>query len=228
MTDLDPSLDLPRWKRVWLGLDSRARLGARRGRIGRGKQARRGGNDSARFFREWLRNPVATAAVAPSGEALVALITREIGEWTGPVLELGPGTGVFTRALVARGVDERNLTLVERNPAFAQLLRDRHPHASILVADAGALGTAIAADSPRFGAIVCGLGLRNMKPDLIEAILTGAFAHMAPGAAFYLFTYGRRCSVPADLLARLGLTSRRIGVAYRNLPPASVFRLTRS
>ncbi|PCD03412.1 hypothetical protein COC42_03200 [Sphingomonas spermidinifaciens] len=228
MTDLDPGLNLPRWKRVWLGIDSRTRLRERRGRTSRRCKPGQRGNDSARFFREWLRNPVATAAVAPSGDALVALITREIGGWTGPVLELGPGTGVFTRALIARGVEERNLTLVERNPAFAQLLRERHPHASILVADAGELQTAIGADVSPFGAVVCGLGLRNMKPALIEAILSGAFARMRPGAAFYLFTYGRRCSVPGEILDRLGLHARRIGIAYRNLPPASVFRLTRS
>ena len=51
-------------------------------------------SDSVHFFRTWLSDPLRVGAVAPSGEALAYEMTRELNE--GPVLELGPGTGVFT------------------------------------------------------------------------------------------------------------------------------------
>ncbi len=54
----------------------------------------------------------------------------------GPVVELGPGTGAITNALIERGVDQKRLVLVEYNPGFCALLRDRYPHAKVVQGDA--------------------------------------------------------------------------------------------
>nr|WP_246713893.1 rRNA adenine N-6-methyltransferase family protein [Rhizobium sp. BK212] len=62
-------------------------------------------------------------------------MTKEISALTGPVLELGPGTGVFTAALLQRGIAERDLTLVEYERDFATLLQDRFPDARVLQVD---------------------------------------------------------------------------------------------
>ncbi len=182
--------------------------------------------DPFRFLLEWVRDPVGTAAVAPSGKALAALMIHGIDETTGAVLELGPGTGVFTHALVARGVAESDLTLVEQNPIFARLLQQRFPRATILGIDAADLSQAQTAGTGIFGAAICGLGLRSMDALQVEAIMRAAFARMKPDAALYLFTYGRRCSVPVEVLTRLGLTAERVGATLRNVPPASVYRLS--
>jgi len=187
-----------------------------------------GWQDNLRFAWEWLRDPKGTAAVAPSGRALASLITREIDQGTGKVLELGPGTGIFTDHLVARGVDQSDLTLVEQNPSFVRLLKQRFPRAAVLEIDAAALGLIRQPRAELFSAAVCGLGLRNMPAEQIEAIMHSAFSRMAPDAAFYLFTYGRRCSVPAAVLERLGLVAEHSGVALLNLPPASVYRIQRA
>ncbi len=186
-----------------------------------------GWQDNLRFAWEWLRNPIGTAAVAPSGRALASLITREIDQGTGKVLELGPGTGIFTDHLVARGVDQSDLTLVEQNPNFVRLLKQRFPRAAVLEIDAAALGSIRQPRGELFSAAVCGLGLRSMPVGQIEAIMRSAFSRMAPDAAFYLFTYGCRCSVPAEVLKRLGLIAEHVGVALLNLPPASVYRIRR-
>jgi phospholipid N-methyltransferase len=61
----------------------------------------------------------------------------------------------------------------------------------------------------------------------IEAIMRSAFSRMLPDAAFYLFTYGRRCSVPVEVLERLDLVAEHLGTALLNLPPASVYRIAR-
>jgi phospholipid N-methyltransferase len=166
--------------------------------------------------------------VAPSGRALASLITREIDEGSGRVLELGPGTGIFTDRLVTRGVNQSDLTLVEQNPGFARLLRQRFPRATILEIDAVVLGLIRPPQGDLFGAAVCGLGLRNMPVGQVEAIMRAAFSRMLPDAALYLFTYGRRCSVPAEVLERLGLVADHFGTALLNLPPASVYRVARA
>jgi phospholipid N-methyltransferase len=185
-------------------------------------------SDVAKFLIESLRHPCDTAAIAPSGRALASLITREIDGASGPILELGPGTGVFTRALTCRGVVERDLTLVEQSPSFARLLKDRFPASTVLNINAAQLHRSRESAAQPFGAVVCGLGLRNMTSLEVEGIVRASFAVLQPTASFYLFTYGGRCSVPKDVLDRLGLIAEKVGSTLRNLPPASVYRLRRA
>lgn len=183
-------------------------------------------NDTGAFLREWLSDPLRVASVAPSGRALAAMMTREIDARTGIVIELGPGTGVFTDALLARGVPEDQLVLVEMSSNFAGLLRYRMPRARVLEMDATKLGRI---SLPHLaGAVVSGLPVLAMPPRAVLQILHGAFAHLEPGGAFYQFTYGPRCPVRKPMLDRLGLKAQRVGGAIINLPPASVYRITRA
>jgi phospholipid N-methyltransferase len=184
-------------------------------------------SDYLRFFRSWVANPLRVAAVAPSGDTLSRLMTREISASDGAILELGPGTGAFTRALLDRGVDESDLTLVEYGPEFARLLELRFPQARVLRMDASQLGGRELFPGASVGAVVSGLPLLSMPPRKIIAILSGAFSYVRPNGAFYQFTYGPRCPVPRPILDRLGLKARRIGGTVRNIPPAAVYRITR-
>lgn len=186
-----------------------------------------GYSDYYRFFRSWVANPLRVAAVAPSGSSLSRLMTMEILPQDGPVLELGPGTGAFTRALLERGVDEADLTLVEYGSDFARLLQFRFPRARILWMDASQLANHELFKDANVGAVVSGLPLLSMSPRKVIAILSGAFSYVRPNGAFYQFTYGPRCPVPRTILDRLGLKARRIGGTVRNVPPAAVYRITR-
>lgn len=190
------------------------------------RRIRRDVTDSLLFFGRWLRDPAGMASIAPSSRALAALITRGIDGRMGPVLELGSGTGAFVPALLERGVAEDDLTLVERDLSLARLLTQRYPRARVLSIDASDIDDFTS--GPLFGAVVCGLGLLNMRPEEVEAILSAALERMRPDAQFYLFTYGHRCSVPHDMRQRLRLDAERVGTAWRNLPPAAVFRIGRS
>ena len=79
------------------------------------------------FLRATGSAPGLVGAIAPSGAALARLITSEIGCGSGHVVEFGPGTGVFTRALLDQGMREKDLTLVEYRSDFAKLLQERFP-----------------------------------------------------------------------------------------------------
>lgn len=182
--------------------------------------------DGLRFLAEWLKNPVDVAAVAPSSEALANLITSGIDGATGQILELGPGTGSFTAKLIAHGVREEDLTLVELNRNFGDLLKRRFPRATLLRQDAASPPSATGKEFCRFDAAICGLGLRNMSHPQIEAILTAVFSQLRSGAPFFLFTYGFRCSVPDEILSKLNLAARRTGTTFRNIPPATVYHLS--
>lgn len=183
--------------------------------------------DLFRFFWSWTSDPMRVAAIAPSGESLARVMTREICPSNGPVLELGAGTGVFTRALLDQGVRESDLTLVEYGSDFMRMLQLRFPQARVLWMDASQLGQYKLFPEANVGAVVSGLPLLSMSPRKVMSILNGAFGYLRPAGAFYQFTYGPRCPVPRPILDRLGLKATRIGGTVRNLPPAAVYRITR-
>ncbi|WP_428033042.1 class I SAM-dependent methyltransferase [Ancylobacter sp.] len=179
------------------------------------------------FFQQWLRSPLRVAAIAPSGRALASLITSEISPDTGPVIELGPGTGAFTRALIARGVRQEDLALIEYGSEFAVALQARYPGARTLWMDAARLQTVDLFNGQPAGAVVSGLPLLSIAPRKVMAILIGAFGKLRPDGAFYQFTYGPRCPVTPRMLDQLDLEAARIGGTLANLPPAAVYRLRR-
>ena len=186
-------------------------------------------NDTLAFLRAWLRDPRGIGAVTPSGSALARLMTSQVDALDGPVIELGPGTGALTRALLARGVPLHRLALIEADPHFAEALGRRYPQATILRMDAARLGDT----EPLFGderacAVVSGLPLLSMPPAQVAAIVQGVFERqLRPGGLFYQFTYGPRCPLPPALLARLELQAHRVGSALLNLPPAAVYCISR-
>ena len=186
-------------------------------------------SDTLTFLRAWLRAPRSIGALTPSGSSLARLMTTHVNHLDGPVIELGPGTGVFTRALLARGVPTHRLALIEADPVFANALARRYPGAHVLSMDAARLGEAL----PIFGeerasAVVSGLPLLSMPAAQVAAIIQGVFERqLHADGAFYQFTYGPRCPLPRHLLERLDLVAERIGSVLFNLPPASVYRIGR-
>lgn len=189
---------------------------------------RPGGASALRLFlRAWAAAPLEVAAVSPSGAALARLMTVDIGPEHGPILELGPGTGTFTRALIDRGIAPADLTLVEINAEFAGYLAAGFPGVRIIRADASRIVSKLLFPHTRAGAAISGLGLLSMPPGVVLRILSSVFACLRPGAGLHQFTYGPVCPVPATILDRLGLEARRIGGTWRNLPPASVYRITK-
>jgi phosphatidylethanolamine/phosphatidyl-N-methylethanolamine N-methyltransferase len=179
------------------------------------------------FFRAWLRDPKRIAAIAPSSAALATAMTASIAPSSAPVIELGPGTGVFTAALLERGVPEHRIALVEIGDEFVRALRHRFPGATLVQHDASRLGTVQFFEGELAGAVVSGLPLLAMTPARVRRVLEDAFSRLRPEGAFFQFTYGFRCPVPSRLLERMGLKATRIGIALRNLPPAAVYRIER-
>jgi len=179
------------------------------------------------FFRQWLRNPLATAAISPSGAQLARLMLAELPAGTRRVIELGGGTGVFTAALINHGIAFDDLMVVELNEELHQHLLRRFPQAHVACGDARELPSLAArcgfADAGPADAVVSGLGLLSMSRATQSAIVEAAFECIRPDGRFIQFTYGPTCPVPRDLLRALGLRARRAGIALWNVPPATVY-----
>jgi phosphatidylethanolamine/phosphatidyl-N-methylethanolamine N-methyltransferase len=179
-------------------------------------------DDEVRFLRSWIEKPLHVGAVMPSGRLLARTMAQYVDvESSGPVVELGPGTGAITSALIERGVDQKRLVLVEYNPGFCALLRDRYPQAKVVQGDAYRLrDTLWNVLSARADAMVSGLPLVT-KPVLTRVrLVRDAFAALAPGAPFVQFTYSVVPPIPKSLPGVSTEASERI---WMNLPPARVW-----
>jgi phosphatidylethanolamine/phosphatidyl-N-methylethanolamine N-methyltransferase len=178
--------------------------------------------DEVQFIRSWLEKPLSTGAVMPSGRALARTMASYVDpRGQGPVIELGPGTGPVTEALVANGVDPARLVLVEFNPTFCRLLRSRFPEATVVQGDAYSLRRLLGGllRQPA-DAVVSGLPLVTKPLKTRLRLLLDAFNVMTQGAPFVQFTYAVVPPIPKVLA---GMKAEPSELIWLNLPPARVW-----
>ena len=178
--------------------------------------------DETRFLRSWIERPLVTGAVTPSSKMLARTMASYVDpRRPGPVIELGPGTGPVTEALVRRGVAQDRLVLVEYNPDFCRLLKRRFPKAAIVQGDAYDIDEALAdVLTEPAAAIVSSLPLFTKPPPVRLDLLTAAQDLMQPGAPFIQFTYAVVPPIPKNPRRYSAIGSNRI---WLNLPPARVW-----
>jgi phosphatidylethanolamine/phosphatidyl-N-methylethanolamine N-methyltransferase len=179
-------------------------------------------DDEMQFIRTWIEKPLSTGAVMPSSKALARTMARYVDpDASGPVIELGPGTGPVTEALVEHGVDPARLILVEFNPDFCRLLRTRYPRATVVQGDAYRLRRLLETyvRSPA-SAIVSGLPLVTKPVRTRLRLISDAMALLAPGAPFVQFTYAMVTPIPKALN---GIKAEASELIWLNVPPARVW-----
>jgi phosphatidylethanolamine/phosphatidyl-N-methylethanolamine N-methyltransferase len=180
--------------------------------------------DEVRFLKTLFESPRLTGAVSPSGRSLARAMARAVGaSGEGLVVELGPGTGPVTRALIEQGVPPEQLVLVEYEATFCRLLSQRFPGVNVRQGDAYALRRTLAdlANRP-IRAIVSSLPLLNQPPMRRTALIEDAFALMAPGGVFVQFTYGVASPIPRPASAGR-FSAHATAPIWLNLPPARVW-----
>ena len=184
------------------------------------------------LLRQWLKNPLRTAAVVPSSAELAAAMVAELPAGTHRVIELGGGTGAITVALLAAGIAPKKLLVLELNEELHAHLHARFPEVLIVEGDARDLleiaGGCGFLDAGPADAIVSGLGLLSMPRDTQRAILAAAFACLREDGRFIQYTYGPQPPVAVDATRELGLLVRRGEFVLRNVPPATVYVYTRA
>ena len=179
-------------------------------------------DDEMQFIRSWMEKPIRTGAVMPSGRALARTMARYVDpESNGPIIELGPGTGPVTQALVQRGVDPARLVLVEFNPDFCRLLRARYPEATVVQGDAYRLRRTLenTIREPA-AAIVTGLPLMTKAPRTRLRLIADAVTLLQPSAPFIQFTYAMMPPIPKEMSS---ISAKCSELIWLNVPPARVW-----
>ena len=178
--------------------------------------------DEIRFLHSLVTRPRTTGAVSPSGPTLTRLMASHVdpGEDL-PVIELGPGTGVVTKALIERGVKPSRIIAIEYSPEFCGMIRDRFPGVTVIEGDAYDLDTTLGGRAERVSAVVSSLPLvARPLEDRIRLIEAG-LRRMEPGRAFVQFSYLRKGPIEA---APPTFTMEASPWVWMNIPPARVWR----
>jgi phosphatidylethanolamine/phosphatidyl-N-methylethanolamine N-methyltransferase len=176
------------------------------------------------FFRRWLANPLQMGSIIPSSPSLcrrIASLVRLAEDEV--VVELGAGTGVISKALLAAGVPPERLVVVEIVRDMADHLRSVLPGVNVIQGDAFELARALPERMHgKIGTAICGIPL-VMLPIEQQKRFVEAVEAVAPGRGFLLYSYCITSPLPYE---KLGLTAKREAWTPRNFPPASVWRYT--
>ncbi|WP_319533335.1 methyltransferase domain-containing protein [uncultured Cohaesibacter sp.] len=178
--------------------------------------------DEIRFLRQWFENPLKVGAVAPSSPALARKMASYIDlDRPGLVVELGPGTGVVTKAVLDHGVEPSRVLAVEYSSEFVDILRDRFAGAKVIQGDAYDF-EAIRQQHVQepLCAVVSSLPLFNQPKPMRKRLIELCLDALSPGAPFIQFSYALVPPVPQeDGDFEVENSNWIIG----NLPPARVW-----
>ncbi|MCC9600030.1 methyltransferase domain-containing protein [Stieleria sp. JC731] len=187
--------------------------------------------ESIAFLKEFAKSPTKVGAIAPSSPGLVhAMVDSFDWDSVRGVVEFGPGTGVFTEAVVARLHPEARFVAIERSPEMVSIARKRCPEANIVedsvtnldaICDQAGIG--------QVDAVLCGLPWASFPESLQREIMDVTLGRMADNAHFATFAYWQGVVLPAGrrfskLLRSSFSKVERSHTVWRNLPPAFVYR----
>ncbi len=180
------------------------------------------GADLARFFGTWIRHPIKMGAVAPSSPrycaTMVAAATTHID---GPILELGPGLGVVTRALLNAGVAPERITSIEYDREFASTLRERFPRVNVIQGDGFDLDATLGdGGSTSFAAILFAIPIVHMEQAERQALFSTYFRRLRPGGNLTQLSY--LWKPPVKSVAGVFDVSST-PIVWDNIPPARVW-----
>jgi phospholipid N-methyltransferase len=172
------------------------------------------------FLRRFIAEPGRVGSIIPSSRFLCARMLSRV-DWAnaGVIVELGPGTGVFTQAILQKKRPDARYLLVERDPQFRAVLRDRFPEVPIRE-EAMKLGQYM--EEMRLGkadVIISGLPFAIFPETLRTGILDQIQSVLAPGGLFITFQYSLQ--LKSELQARFQRVET--GFTPLNIPPAFIY-----
>jgi phosphatidylethanolamine/phosphatidyl-N-methylethanolamine N-methyltransferase len=177
------------------------------------------------FWRRYLHRPLGIGALAPSGPSLAKAMIETLAPGDKDVIvEIGPGTGPFTRALLDAGIEPSRLILVEFDPEFVRHLRQRFAGVTVVQGDASQLPQLLKEHGhdtvPR---ILSGLPLRSMPNGVRSAITRAMAISLAMQGSLVQFSYFVAPPLAEAEVKACGLTGRRARAVMANIPPAFVW-----
>jgi phosphatidylethanolamine/phosphatidyl-N-methylethanolamine N-methyltransferase len=203
--------------------------GERRDERLRTENGRTSAGRAIRFLKAFLDAPGRIGSIVPSSATLSCNLAEcAMSAWKGGiVLELGPGTGPITEALIDAGLPPEALVTVERHPDLHASLRRRVPGARHELGDAADAANFLSGRLP--DAIVSGLPFLSLPEDVRRSVISGIFPLLSEGSPLIQFTYAPgRPPIPRSALPEPeGWKVAPIRRILRNVPPATIWSYER-
>jgi len=186
------------------------------------------------FLTTFVRHPFSVGAVAPSSRWLARRMVDDMGlDEADTIVELGPGTGAFTGAILERKGRQTEYVALELDTGFAAELGRRYPDIRIVNDSAERIAAHLESiDRKHADSIICGLPWASFPEDLQRRIMSSVVDALPAGGRFATFAYIHAAWFPTARKFRRFLEEHFTNVAttpvvWRNLPPAFVYRCTK-
>jgi phosphatidylethanolamine/phosphatidyl-N-methylethanolamine N-methyltransferase len=179
-------------------------------------------DEELRFIKGWMDGPKAVGALLPTSGITARRMASVVNPSSGlPVLELGPGTGVITRAILKRGIPAEKLYSIEYSEDFVTHLREEFPAVRVIQGDAFNLDVTLGTDKDlRFDSVISAVPLLNFPTPQRIAFINDLLCRMPAGRPIIQITYGPLPPVPAQ---RGNYVVKHYDFVVRNFPPAQLW-----
>lgn len=190
--------------------------------LGLGKALAEKFDDELKFFRGWMGRPKTVGSIVPTSAVTARHMASIVDTGSGlPVLEVGPGTGVVTRAILARGVRPEDLYAVEYASEFVRHLRRLYPGVNVIEGDGFNLDQTLGElRHQTFDSVVSGIPLLNFPVAARVAYLEQLLTRIPRGRPVVQLTYGPKSPVPPG---HGDYTVERFQFIFRNIPPTQLW-----
>lgn len=179
-------------------------------------------DDEIRFIRGMMAQPKTVGAIMPTSARMAAKMASIIDTGSGlPVLELGPGTGVITRAILAKGVKPENVVSIEYSKEFYEHLKEKYPGVNFINGDAfNVRETLKQYRGQKFDCVISGIPLLNFPMYQRVSLIESLFDLMPAGRPVVQFSYG-----PKSPIAKRPDVYKveHFDIILRNIPPAQIW-----
>ncbi len=179
-------------------------------------------DEEVRFFKGWMDGPKAVGAVLPTSSITARRMASVINPDSGlPVLELGPGTGVITKAILKRGVRPEKLWSIEYSADFVEHLRQEFPGINLVHGDAFDLDASLGKHRDLvFDSVISAVPLLSFPVEKRISFVEDIMDRLPPGRPMVQITYGPLSPVPGR---RGNFTVEHHDFVFRNFPPAQLW-----
>lgn len=183
-------------------------------------------DEEIRFFKGWIDGPKSVGAILPTSSVTARRMASVINPESGlPVLELGPGTGIITKAILKRGIAPENLASIEYSTDFYQHLKRTMPGVHFINGDAFDLDRTLGGwKDKKFDAVISAIPMLSFPMERRIALLEDLLDRMPPSRPVVQITYGPVSPIDARP-DRFQI--KHLDFIVRNIPPAQLWVYSR-
>ncbi len=173
------------------------------------------------FFQEFLKHPFQIGSVIPSSQALIKRVIETARvDSVKTIVELGPGTGCTTKAILENMKPDARLISIEINPNFYSII-SQIPDSRLIAHHGDARKLKQILSSHNLGApeaVISGIPFSTMGDECGSQIIKAIHEVLAPGGRFVAYQLSKKViSLCSPVMGK-----EKVQLEFMNIPPMRV------